>query len=87
LGVWTRQQEQLFMAAPYNAPSYGDCRRAQPCWVSERERAIQQDAGQVRAFYGLSYALAGVGAGLTLAGVRGVPLTTDGRSLQFSMRW
>ena len=87
LGVWTLQQERLFMAAPYNAPSYGDCRRAQPCWASEREQAIQRDARQVQSFYGLSYALAGVGAGLTLAGVRGVPVTTDGRSLQFSMRW
>ena len=87
LGFWTWQQEQLFMALPYNASTYGDCRRSQACWASERELAIQKDAGQVRAFYGLSYALAGVGAGLTLVGVQGVPVTTDGRSVQFSMRW
>ena len=87
LGFWTWQQEQLFKEAAYNAGSYGDCRRVQACWVSEREQAIQRDAGQVKVFYGLSYALAGVGAGLTLAGIRGVPVTTDGQSLQLSMRW
>ncbi len=87
LGLWTRQQEQLFLAAPYNASVYGSCRRNQACWERERERAIRQDGREVQIFYGLSYALAGVGAGMTLAGVWGVPITTDGQTVQLSMRW
>ena len=87
LGLWTRQQEQLFMEAPYNASIYGSCRRNQACWERERERAIRQDGREVQIFYGLSYALASVGAGMTLAGVWGVPIATDGQTVQLSMRW
>lgn len=87
LGFWTRQQEKLFLEATYNGNVYGSCRRSQACWARERERAIRQDGREVQIFYGLSYALAGVGAGMTLAGVWGVPVTTDGETVQLTMRW
>ena len=87
VGVWTYQQEKLFLDRRYNAPQYGDCVRSQRCWLAERDQQIFEDARTIDRYYIAGYTLIGAGVGLSLVGAIGLPIRTDGRTVQFHGRW
>lgn len=59
--VWAFSREQSFHDDPYDAPSYGSCNLADPCYADEREKQIRGDASAIRALYATGYILTGVG--------------------------
>lgn len=68
--------EQRFSKDPYDAASYGDCSRSQPCYVEARADRIRSDARLANAAYLGGYGLVGVGVGLI--GLELFVLRTDG---------
>lgn len=87
VGVWTYQQEKAFLERRYNAPQYGDCDRSQRCWLAERDQQIFEDARTIDRYYTAGYSLIGLGVGVSLVGVVGLPIRTDGTTVQLHGRW
>ena len=87
VGALTYQEEKAFLARRYNAAQYGGCDRSQRCWLAERDQQIFEDARAIDRSYVAGYSLIGLGVGVSLVGVVGLPIRTDGNTLQFYGRW
>ncbi len=80
-------QEMDFKKDPYSAQSYGRCSLGETCYDSERQAAIQKDAGRIRATYVTGYVITAGGLAFSAAELLVIPRLTGGAELRYQVRW
>jgi hypothetical protein len=91
----TRRHPQGILLAGLGTAAVGIGGLGYGLWAEQRfqrtefvnQQVLTQEAKRIQAVYGGSYAFAGVGAVLTLTSVIGLPVRTDGATLQVHLRW
>ncbi|MBT3224199.1 MAG: hypothetical protein HN348_34460, partial [Proteobacteria bacterium] len=79
--------ERQFSQNSFADDEYFGCPIGDHCYEESRQDAIRAQARNIRATYAVGYGMVGVGAVLTLTGVIGLPVRTDGKTVSVHFRW